>query len=47
MTEAAVKVAIHRWRLRFRRELRKELEATLDASESADAELRHLLAVLS
>ena len=47
MSEAAVKVAIHRWRLRFRRELRKELEATLDASESADAELRHLLAVLS
>ena len=47
MTEAAVKVAVHRWRLRFRSELRRELEATLDASESADAELLHLLASLS
>jgi RNA polymerase sigma-70 factor (ECF subfamily) len=47
MTEAAVKVAIHRLRERFRGELRKELAATLDSAESADAELRHLLATLS
>ena len=47
MAETAVKVAIHRLRLRFRELIRAEVAATVnDPAEVAD-ELRHLIAVAS
>jgi RNA polymerase sigma-70 factor (ECF subfamily) len=47
MSETAVKVAIHRLRVRFRQLIRSEIAATVnDPSEAAD-ELRHLIAVAS
>ncbi len=47
MSETAVKVAIHRLRVRFRELIRAEVAATVnDASEVAD-ELRHLIAIAS
>src|SRR5262249_8216984 len=47
MTEAALKVAIHRLRKRYRELLRAEIAQTVDAPAQIDAELRHLLTVLS
>lgn len=47
MSETAVKVAIHRLRVRFRELIRSEIAATVnDPAEAAD-ELRHLIAVAS
>jgi len=46
MTEAAIKVAVHRLRQRFREQLRCEVEKTLLRPEDADDELRHLFAAL-
>jgi DNA-directed RNA polymerase specialized sigma24 family protein len=47
MSETAVKVAIHRLRVRFRELIRAEVAATVnDSSEVAD-ELRHLIAIAS
>jgi len=45
-TEGAVKVAIHRFRARFRELLRAELAETVEGEGEIDAELRELLAVL-
>jgi DNA-directed RNA polymerase specialized sigma24 family protein len=47
MSEGAVKVAIHRLRQRFREEVKAEIAETIPAGDDADAELRHLIAVLS
>ena len=47
ISETAVKVAIHRLRVRFRELIRTEVSATVnDPSEAAD-ELRHLIAIAS
>ncbi len=47
ISETAVKVAIHRLRVRFRELIRSEIAATVnDPAEAAD-ELRHLIAVAS
>ncbi len=47
ISETAVKVAIHRLRVRFREILRAEVAATVhDPAETAD-ELRHLIAIVS
>jgi RNA polymerase sigma-70 factor (ECF subfamily) len=46
MTEAAIKVAVHRLRQRFREQLRCEVTKTLLRPEDADDELRHLFAAL-
>jgi RNA polymerase sigma-70 factor (ECF subfamily) len=42
MTEGAIKVSIHRMRLRFRALLRMEIAQTLAEGESIEAELRYL-----
>ena len=44
--EVAVKVAIHRFRRRFRDVLVEEIAHTVEAPEEIDAEVRHLLAAL-
>ena len=46
MSEAAVKVAVHRFRKRYRQLLREEIAQTT-AAEEVDEELRHLCAVLA
>ena len=46
MTEAAVKVAVHRLRRRFRELLLAEIAQTLDDPTEADDELRHLFEAL-
>ena len=46
LSEAAVKVAIHRLRARFRGVVRAELAATLVMPEQVDEELGHLMAAL-
>lgn len=46
MTEAAIKVAMHRLRIRFREHLRMEVTKTLVRPEDADDELRYLIAAL-
>jgi len=47
MSETAVKVAIHRLRVRFRELIRAEVAATVhDPADAAD-ELRHLIAIAS
>ena len=45
MSETAVKVAIHRLRVRFRELIRAEVAATVDDPEDVTGELRHLIAV--
>jgi len=45
MTVNAVKVAIHRLRVRFRDLIRAEIAATVDDPQEVDAELQHLAAV--
>ena len=47
MSEAALRVAVHRLRKRYRELFREEIANTLATGESVDEELRHLLAVLS
>ena len=46
-TEAAVRVALHRFRRRFGLALRTEIAMTVDAPEDIDAELRFLLSTLT
>jgi RNA polymerase sigma factor (sigma-70 family) len=45
LTEAAVKVAVHRLRVRYREILRAEIADTLASPEEAEEELRHLFSV--
>lgn len=45
LSETAVKVAIHRLRVRFRELIRAEIAATLDDPADVADELRHLIAV--
>jgi RNA polymerase sigma-70 factor (ECF subfamily) len=47
MTEAAVKVAVHRLRERYRRRLQAEVAHTLASPSEVDSELRHLFRVLA
>jgi hypothetical protein len=47
MSEGAVKAAVHRLRVRYRERLRAEVSTTAAHPSEIDAELRHLLAVLS
>lgn len=47
MSEAAVKVAIHRMRVRFRELIRAEVAATVNDPADVAEELRHLIAVAS
>jgi RNA polymerase sigma factor (sigma-70 family) len=46
MTEGALKVAIHRMRLRFRDALRDEISATVVHAEEIGEEIRYLMAVI-
>ena len=45
--EGAVKVAVHRLRLRYRELLRAEIANTVASTEEVDAEMRHLFNVLA
>lgn len=47
MSEAAVKVAIHRLRQRFREAVKAEIAETVPAESDIDDELRHLIAVMA
>jgi RNA polymerase sigma-70 factor (ECF subfamily) len=47
MTEGAVKVAVHRLRVRYGEVLRAEIANTVSRPEEVDEELRYLMAVLS
>ncbi len=47
LSEAGVKSAVHRLRLRHREILRREIAATIGTSEDVDEEIRHLIHVLS
>jgi RNA polymerase sigma-70 factor (ECF subfamily) len=47
MSEGAVKVAIHRLRLRFRERVKSEIAQTVPAESDIEDELRHLIAVLA
>lgn len=47
MSETAVKVAIHRLRVRLRELIRAEVAATVNDPEEVSGELRHLVAVAS
>ena len=47
MTEAAVKVAVHRLRRRYRDELRRRVADTVESAEDVEDEIRHLLATLA
>ena len=47
MSEAAIKVAVHRLRERYRALIRSEVGQTVASSEEAQEELRHLLAALA
>lgn len=47
LTEGTVKVAVHRLRKRFRELLRAEVAQTVARPEDIDAELRHLITVLT
>src|SRR5262245_19945570 len=47
MSESNVKVTVHRLRRRYRELLREEVTATVDNSEDANEEIRHLFATLS
>jgi RNA polymerase sigma-70 factor (ECF subfamily) len=46
MTEAAVKVAVHRMRRRYREVLRAIVAETVDDEREVDDELRFLMSVL-
>ena len=47
LSEGAVKVAVHRLRLRYRELLRAEIANTVDSPDEVDAEMRHLFHVLT
>ena len=47
LTETAVKGTVHRMRRRYRELFREQMAHTIDGPEELDAELRHLLAVVS
>ncbi|HMJ89949.1 MAG TPA: sigma-70 family RNA polymerase sigma factor [Candidatus Acidoferrum sp.] len=47
MTEGAVKVAVHRFRQRYRELLRREIAHTVSSPAEVDEELRYLFAVLA
>ena len=47
MSDAAVKVAVHRLRRRYRDVLREEISHTVSAPEEIDDELRHLWSAVS
>lgn len=47
LSEGAVKVAVHRLRLRYRELLRAEIANTVDSPAEVDAEMRHLFNVLT
>lgn len=47
LTEGAVKVAVHRLRVRYRGLLRAEVANTVATPNEVDGELRHLMAVLT
>jgi DNA-directed RNA polymerase specialized sigma24 family protein len=47
MTAAAVKVAVHRLRRRYREALRRHIADTVDSPQDVDDEMRHLLKTLS
>jgi DNA-directed RNA polymerase specialized sigma24 family protein len=47
VTESSVKVTVHRMRAQFREILRAEVAATVSAPHEIDAELRHLVGVVS
>jgi RNA polymerase sigma-70 factor (ECF subfamily) len=46
MSESAVRVAVHRLRLRYRDLVRAEVAETVDDEEAVDEELRYLQAAL-
>ncbi|MBI1842837.1 MAG: sigma-70 family RNA polymerase sigma factor [Verrucomicrobia bacterium] len=46
-TEGAARVAVHRMRKQFRQLFRQTIAETVDAADDVDAEMRHLVAVLS
>jgi RNA polymerase sigma-70 factor (ECF subfamily) len=46
LSEGAVKVTVHRLRLRFRELLREEVAHTVTSAEEIDEELRHLITVV-
>jgi len=46
-TEGAARVAVHRMRKQFRQLFRQTVAETVDAAGDVDAEMRHLVAVLS
>jgi RNA polymerase sigma-70 factor (ECF subfamily) len=46
-TEGAARVAVHRLRKRFRESFRQTIAETVDATGDVDAEVRHLVGVLS
>jgi RNA polymerase sigma-70 factor (ECF subfamily) len=46
-TEGATRVAVHRMRKRFREFFRQTIAETVDAEGDVDAEMRHVVAVLS
>jgi RNA polymerase sigma-70 factor (ECF subfamily) len=46
-TEGAARVVVHRMRKQFRQLLRQTIAETVDARGDVDAEMRHLVAVLS
>jgi RNA polymerase sigma-70 factor (ECF subfamily) len=47
LTEGAVRVAVHRLRLRYRDLVRAEIAETVESEQDVDAELQHLFAALS
>lgn len=47
MTPAAVKVAVHRLRRRYRDALRRRIAETVDSDAAIDDELRHLMRIVS
>ena len=47
MSEGAVKVAVHRFRERYRELLREEIGRTVAATEDIDGEIRDLFAALA
>jgi RNA polymerase sigma-70 factor (ECF subfamily) len=46
-TEGAARVAVHRMRKQFRQLFRQTIAETVEAAGDVDAEMRHLVAVLS
>ena len=47
LSESALKSAVHRMRLRYRKLVREEVAHTVDDRDEVEAEIRHLIAVVS